>query len=248
MSGEEAEAMSGSRVPKWESELWSYISKGDGVICPLYGDDKARHCNEWCFNENTEMFSSLFGTHAIVSNSGENRLDVITKLFKQNSPRKWVPGRLFQLVEALANKYVKKAKLNQPPVVTELVRQLDISPGIEIRFIPLKAHHGAVWHIEDGWVIHINSADNLIRQRHTLFHEVFHVLAHCNATPVFRNSRVTNGLFNEMLADYFASCILMPPRWIRGKWAEVNNLKQMAEIFQVSHVNMCIRLNVMNLI
>lgn len=82
----------------------------------------------------------------------------------------------------------------------------------------------------------------------TLFHEVFHILAHSRATPVFRKQEIKEGLFNEMLADYFAGCVLMPEGWVKEKWAEVNDLKQIAEIFQVTEVSMQIRLKTMGLI
>ena len=249
MSGAGEKDITLEKIPKWEAELWSYISSGDGVTCPLYGADKVRHCSEWCFNENKEKFSGLHGTHVIGSSSDENESDVFRRLYEHIFPREWTPGRIFQLVEALANKYIKKAKLNQPPVITELVRQFDISPGIEIRPLPLKAYHGAVWHLEDGWIVHLNNEDKPARQRVTLFHEAFHILAHYNrTTPTFRKQRSKGGLFNEVLADYFARCVLMPKEWVKGKWAEVNDLKRMAEIFQVTQVSMWIRLKTMGLI
>ncbi|GAG36112.1 unnamed protein product [marine sediment metagenome] len=50
------------------------------------------------------------------------------------------------------------------------------------------------------------------------------------------------GSFNELLADYFAVCILMPREWVKEKWAEVKDLDKMAEIFDVPKSAMCIRL------
>ena len=246
--GEEDMKVSAKKVPEWESELWSYITKGDGVTCPLYGVHKARHCSKWCFNEHKETFMRLYGTHIVGFSNDENELDVFRNLFEPMLPQKWVPGRIFQLIEVLANKYIKQAKLNQPPVITELISQFDISPGIEIRSVPLKAYHGAVWQLEDGWVIHINNEDKPARQRVTLFHEAFHILAHSRATPVFRKRGIKEGAFNEMLADYFAGCVLMPKGWVKEKWAEVNDLKQMAENFQVTELSVWIRLKTMGLI
>ena len=243
------EDMTLEKIPKWESELWSYMSSGDGVNCPVYDDCKTRQHGGWCFSDNKEMFSGLYGTHVISGSSGdENELDVFRRLFEHKFPRRWIPGRIFQLVEALANKYVKKAKLNQPPVITEPISQFDINPSIEIRTLPLKAYHGALWHLEDGWVIHLNAEDKPAKQRVTLFHEAFHILAHSRATPVFRKRGIKEGLFNEMLADYFSGCVLMPKEWVKEKWAQVNDLKQMAEIFQVTEVSMWIRLKTMGLI
>ena len=236
------------KTPKWESELWSLLSKGDGVTCPLYDIDKNGHCSKWCFNDGKEMFIKLYGTYVVGSSSNENELDVVRKLFDHKFPRKWVPGRIFQLIEILANKYIKQAKLTQPPVITELIKQFDISPRIEVRPLPLKAYHGAIWHLEDGWVIHINNRDEPVTQRLTLFHEVFHILAHSRAIPVFKKRGFKDGLFNEMLADYFAGCLLMPKGWVKEKWAEINDLKQIAEIFQVTEVSMWIRLKTTGLI
>jgi len=51
-----------------------------------------------------------------------------------------------------------------------------------------------------------------------------------------------------MLADYFAGCVLMPKECFKEKWIEVNDLKQMAEIFQVTEVSMWIRLKTMGLV
>ena len=236
------------KIPKWESELWSYMSSGDGVNCPLHDACQTRRRGGWCFDDNKEKFHGLYDTHDVDFRSAKNELDAFRHLFEHNFPQKWIPGRIFQLVEALANKYIKQAKLNQPPVITELIRQFDISPGIEIRLLPLKVYHGAVWHLEDGWVVQLNAEDKPARQRVTLFHEVFHILAHCKATPVFRKRGIKEGLFNEMLADYFAGCILMPKEWIKQKWAGGNDLKQMAETFQVTEVSMWIRLKTMGLI
>jgi len=65
---------------------------------------------------------------------------------------------------------------------------------------------------------------------------------------VFRKRGTIVGSFNELLADYFASCILMPREWVKEKWAEVKDLDRMAEIFAVPKSAMCIRLRRLGLI
>ena len=242
------EDMTLEKIPKWETELWFHISKGDGINCPVYDGCKTKQHGGWCFDDNKEKLSGLYGTHVIDSNNDENELDAFRGLFGHVFPRKWEPGIIFQLVEALATKYVKKAELNQPPITTELIRQFDISPGIEIHLLPLKAYDGAVWRLEDGWVIHVNAADKPTRQRVTLFHEAFHILAHRRATPIFRRRGIKEGSFNEMLADYFARCVLMPREWVKEKWIESKDFKRIAEIFQVTQVSVWIRLKTMGLV
>ena len=59
---------------------------------------------------------------------------------------------------------------------------------------------------------------------------------------MFRARGIKEGSFNELLADYFAACILMPRDWVKEKWAEVNDLDRVVKIFQVPKSSACIRL------
>jgi hypothetical protein len=227
--------------PDWETELWSYISQGDGITCPLSNSCPAKQDGKWCLSDNRELFNEWYGDHASSFSRDKLEFNAFLNLVGRYMPRPWIPGRIFQLTEALANRYLERAGLNQPPVTTEFIRQFDISPRVEIRTLPLKAYHGAVWHVEDGWVVHLNKGDKSAKQKVTLFHEVFHILAHTKAGPVFRKHGISKGVFNEILADYFAGCVLIPRVWVRAKWTEVNDLKQMAEIFEVTKVSMWLR-------
>ena len=245
MSGEGAENIMQNTLA-WENELWSYLSNGDGTSCPLREACKVKRSCGWCFDDHAQEIGALYGIGTF--SADENEIDVDHRLIKRAFPEHWIAGRIFQLVEMLATKYLEKTGTTRPPVPTELIRCFDVSPSIEVRLLPLKAYHGAVWHLEDGWVIYLNTNDTPYRQRLALFHEVFHILAHSKATPVFRKRGISHGFFNEMLADYFAGCILMPKEWVKGKWAEVNDLRQMAKIFHVTELAMWIRLRTEGLI
>ena len=143
-------------------------------------------------------------------------------------------GRIFALVRRLAVKYQMESGIDRLPVPTDLITQAADNLPIEVRQVPLKAHHGAIWRLSDCWLIHLNSNDTPARQRFTLYHEIFHILAHCKATPVFRKTSCSQGgSFNELLADHFAGIILMPEKRVRERWAEVKDISQMAAIFDV---------------
>jgi hypothetical protein len=143
-------------------------------------------------------------------------------------------GRIFELVRRLAIKYQIEAGIDRLPVPSDLVTRADDNLPIEVRKVPLKAHHGTVWRLNDCWVVQLNSNDTAARQRFTLYHEIFHILAHCKATPVFRKaSGIQGGSFNELLADHFAAIILMPDKLVKEKWNEVKDIGQMATIFNV---------------
>ena len=151
-------------------------------------------------------------------------------------------GGLVKMVEMLADKYLKKWRIDSPPVPTGLAFLIDQENSLEVRPLPLKVHHGATWCLKDGIVIQIKGDDPPAEKRLTLFHELFHVLCHRKAIPQFRKARARQGAFNEMLAYSFAGSMLMPRQWVKEKWAEVKDLDQMAEIFDVPKPIMCVKL------
>ncbi|MFB0556721.1 MAG: ImmA/IrrE family metallo-endopeptidase [Dehalococcoidia bacterium] len=215
------------KVAKWESELWSYISNSDGEHCPLYNDCQFRLQSQ-CLDDSKEYFQRinafLDNEELTLSGSKPGKLEFI---------RCAKVSRIFQLVGKLANKYLKMGDVHSPPVPAVLVAQCDRSCPIEVREVPLKAYHGAIWRLRDKWIVHLNESDTVDRKKFSLFHEAFHILAHCKATPVFRKVGFKQGSFNELLADHFAGCILMPPEWAKEKWAELHDIDKMAETFQI---------------
>jgi Zn-dependent peptidase ImmA (M78 family) len=149
----------------------------------------------------------------------------------------------------LAIKYQAKAGIDRLPVPNDLITQAADNLPIEVRQVPLKAYHGAVWRLSDCWLIHLNSNDTPARQRFTLYHEIFHILAHCKATPVFKKtSHSHKGTFNELLADHFAAIILLPENWVKEKWLELKDVSQMAAIFDVPKPIMYLGLKAMRLV
>lgn len=223
-----------AKIPKWESELWSSMSNGDGKHCPLYDDCRIRRKGGWCADENRRNLNWFndkgfyFGSFDFIKSGtcyGE-----------------------FKLVEMLAQRLLKKGVVNDPPVPTELISLVDSRLPVEIRLLPLKACHGAIWRLNDGWVIQLKEGDSPATRRFALFHEAFHILAHSKTTPVFKKIGSDEGSFNELLADFFASFVLMPEEWVKAKWAEVHDLDQMVTIFDVPESAMYIRLKRLSLI
>jgi hypothetical protein len=143
-------------------------------------------------------------------------------------------GRIFNLVRRLAAKYQTEAGIDRPPVPADLITRGGDNRPIEVQELSFKAHHGAIWRLNDCWLVQLNSNDTPARKRFTLYHEIFHVLAHCKATPVFKKtSSSPEGSFNELLADHFAAILLMPEKQVKEQWAEVKDVNQMATIFDV---------------
>jgi len=229
--------MIGEKIPRWESELWSYISSGDGKNCPLYSNCPLRQRGQGCISDNKELLDQLLGNDQFDA----SRYNFVERL---------TPGRVFELVEKLAQSLLKKGRIRWLPVPDELVSLADGAHPVEVRLVPLKSYRGALWHLDDTWIIQLNADDSPARKRFTLFHEAFHIIAHCHCknVPVFRKSGQERGAFNELLAEYFASCILMPGEWVMKKWAEVRDLDRMVETFDVTKPAMWVRLKCLHLI
>jgi hypothetical protein len=237
LSGEGKKGTTVAKIPKWEAELWSYVISGDGLSCPLRKYRPVMEKGTWCPDEYRGRLNRLLDEKRFNFNS----YDFI------NSESSGV-CRLCQLVERLAEAYLKAGNALGPPVSTELVMLFDPQNPVEIRQLPLKAYHGAIWSQQDGWVIQVKNSDAAPTMRFTVFHEAFHILAHCRTTPVFRKRGSVVGSFNELLADHFAFCTLMPREWVVEKWTEIKDLNRMAEIFVVPKSAMCIRLRQLGLI
>jgi Zn-dependent peptidase ImmA (M78 family) len=225
-------------IANWESELWNYLRIGDGDRCPLYNCCDIKNNGHWCIIDHEEFIgdmSYLINSHEIDPHRGE-----ILRMIKH--------CRIFKLVELLANKHLDLANITSSPVPESLIELIRQPNNIEVRLIPLTSYHGALWYLDDSWVIQLNSNDDYAVRRLTIFHEAFHVLAHSNSTPVFRKIHNKKGAFNELLAEYFTYNILMPEKWVREKWAEVQDIDIMAEIFEVPKSAMVTMLSSLQLI
>jgi len=223
------------KIPKWESELWSYMRRSDGAHCPLYDSCAVRSEGFLCPCDYVDYVKQLMATRQFDTSDYEF-IERITFY------------RMFELAERLANKYLEKGKVECPPVPTELVSLADEQHPIEVRLVPLRLCNGATWHFEDSWVIQLNKNDPPATRRFTLFHEAFHILARCKGPSRFMGRGVKKGSFCELLAERFAASILMPRDWVSERWAEVNDLDKMAKIFYVPQPVMYIELKLLHLI
>jgi len=229
------------KIPNWEYDLWDDLSTGDGLTCPRYERCRIRRRGVWCPADDVELLERLSGM-------GRLRRFYLDKFDGYNWLACTLPGGIFGRVESLARRYLRRGGVCSPPVPAELVLRADKKYPVEVRLLPLKAYHGSIWHLKDKWVIQLKEDDTPAAKRFTLFHEAFHILAHSRATPVFRKRGCLEGAFNELLADYFAVCVLMPREWVKQKWAEVEDLDKMASIFKAPQPAMWIRLKSLGLI
>lgn len=101
------------------------------------------------------------------------------------------------------------------------------------------------------WLIVINSADHLTRQRFTLMHEFKHILDHHDGKSLYTGRPWLTGTERtadaakqrERAADYFAGCVLMPKTAMLRLWANgVRKPEDFAAHFDVSPAAARVRL------
>jgi len=228
-----------AEITKWEAELWSYVSSGDGEHCPL----RNTHCQTklacgWCPDDNRERLNQFLDQDEVTLHSCD--------FMDPKTTGK--TGRIFLLVELLAQYYLQVGGVQCPPVPTALIGSIIQGSTAEVHHLPLKAYHGAIWRPKKEWIVQLKADDTLGMKRFTLFHEAFHILAHCRTTPVFTKRGAIRGSFNELLADYFATSLLMPRKWIKETWAEVKDLDRIAEIYDAPKAGVCLRLRHLGLV
>lgn len=154
-----------------------------------------------------------------------------------------------RLAELQAVKLLAAWGMTKPPVTESVISAL---PRIEVeRIAPLPASvsGGAKW-VKGLWVIVLNAAEPLVRQRFSLAHEFKHVLDGTAAEfhyPAI--GAMSNEARTEQICDYFAACLLMPKVWVRRAFVNgPQDLRTLARTFGVSVSAMNIRLQALGLI
>ena len=204
--------------------------------CPLLNCCTSQLRSEWCTDTNREKLSLL------IASDGQFDPDNFDRV------RPCGEG-VMPYVEKLAERQLKRGKVTSIPVPTDLVHLVDEGHPIEVRPLDLRAYCAATWRLQDCWVIQVPDTASPSYTRLALFHEAFHIIAHNRCqSPVFSKRGVNQGAFNELLADYFAICVLMPREHVREKWAEIKDVQKMADIFEVPKSSMWLRLREMDLV
>jgi hypothetical protein len=217
-----------------ELELESYLKRSDGGKCPLYDNCYSRLSGKLC---PCEVMWHIIG----FMDSGQFHIQYcdFLKLVAYDKP--------FQLVEKLAYHWLNKAGARDPPTPSEIISVFDAQHPVEVRLVDMKCHHGAIWYIDNEWVVQLNLNDDPLVRRLTLFHEAFHIISRIKFN-IFESAPNNNGQFYECLAEYFALCLLMPAVWIDDLWHQTCDLDKISRILQAPLSAVYIRLKYLQLL
>ena len=102
------------------------------------------------------------------------------------------------------------------------------------------------YYVKSEKTIYISSSAPLSRKLFTIAHEIGHFLLHNKEREVFYRTDSLNidiqDQTEEQEANWFAASLLMPENYIREYWDDVQNIHEMALIFNVSQIAMAYRL------
>jgi Zn-dependent peptidase ImmA (M78 family) len=168
--------------------------------------------------------------------------------------RRLHPNRPLDLADALwlaelqANRLLQlRGAAHDVPVPTTIVTEL---PRITVEHdpdLPQDAASGcSTWDYQRrSWVISLNPTEPRRRRRFTVLHEYKHILDH--GTPGIRITGSATSLQRpaaEVVADYFAGCVLMPKRLLTAAFYDgIQHPADLAELFDVSEPAIRVRLN-----
>lgn len=151
-----------------------------------------------------------------------------------------------RVAELQAARFLELQDIAEAPVSEEAVLSL---PRIRLRYHQLAAASGMTYWNGEAWVIGINSTEPLTRQRFTILHEYKHIVDHGSADRLYTGDRARSADRQaELAADYFAGCVLMPTKLLKGAWfSGVQRVRDLAQLFDVSTRAIEVRLDQLGL-
>jgi hypothetical protein len=166
----------------------------------------------------------------------------VLAVLRSKAPRRALnPAEAALVAEWQATELLALAGLTGPPTPANLISEL---PRVLVRTdVDLPVSGSTAW-TAGRWLIVLNGAEPLTRQRFSLAHEFKHAIDHRSRDVLYVDRpKQTAYAQAEQAADYFAACLLMPRRWVKRAWADGHQrVSDLSNLFQVSAPAMSRRL------
>lgn len=160
--------------------------------------------------------------------------------------RSVVPQRSAEFDEALQVAELQASKLHDLVGSPDGIHEVHLAqlPRVRIVYESNLAVSGMSHWNGSAWIITINAADSLVRQRFTMLHEFKHILDHGFTAALYSGRHPkTRAEQAEAAADYFAGCALIPKRQLKSMWGSgMQAIKDLAGHFGVSEHAVRVRL------
>lgn len=166
----------------------------------------------------------------------------VMAVLRSKAPRRALrPVEAALVAEWQATELLELAGLTEPPTPARLISEL---PRVLVRTdVDLPVSGCTSWQA-GRWLIVVNGAEPVVRQRFSLAHEFKHAVDHRYRDVLYVDRPgLTAYQQAEQAADYFAACLLMPRRWVKQAWSDGHQrVSELSELFQVSAPAMSRRL------
>lgn len=152
-----------------------------------------------------------------------------------------------RIAELQAQRFLKLTGITEPSVPERVIAEL---PRVQVERISPLPVSGATHWASQRWLIILNGAEPLVRQRFSLAHELKHILDHRFVDVLYSGMPADQRhVMIEQVCDYFAGCLLMPRPWLKWAWGNgIQTLPEIALHFGVSEAAANVRLNQIGLI
>ena len=145
----------------------------------------------------------------------------------------------FRLAELQANHVLAQAGIHGAGTPDVLVTGLPFMEVRLIRNLPGGASGVTQWR-KPRWIVLLNKDEPALRRRFSLWHEFKHIIDHEGVDRMYRGFTHREV---EIVADYFAACVLMPRRFVKRLFGQGHqDAGELAAMFGVSEVAMRRRL------
>lgn len=151
------------------------------------------------------------------------------------------------VAELQATRLLAAAQVFGPPVPDWVVTSF---PRVEVERIEGLRPSGATRWENGRWLILLKADEPYVRQRFSAVHELKHVIDHIVAEIAYPAALGFSAEDRrELVANHFAASVLMPKAWIKRAWREgVQEVRDLADLFEVSREAMRIRLQTIGLV
>lgn len=167
---------------------------------------------------------------------------VVTRLRDKMPLRPLRYGEALRMAELQAQQFLALTGVTEPSVPERVIAEL---PRIHVnRLTPFPTSGASHW-AQGRWLVVVNGAEPLTRQRFSLAHELKHIIDHRFAHLIYgKFPEIEREQLIEQVCDFFAGCLLMPRPWVKRLYCSgIQHLPELAQMFGVSQAAMSVRLS-----
>lgn len=179
-------------------------------------------------------------TSACASLTAERRPSALHELRALAPARRMSHTESLRLAAAQATRLRELLGVTTDWFPTELIAAL---PRIVVEAVDDLPVSGASFWGGGSWHIHVHADEPATHRRFTVLHELKHIIDHPMQKTVYDERAFVVYGERELIADYFAACLLIPETRLKRAYARSRNHDELAARFGVTTRRLLLRLS-----